>query len=135
MSMSPRLSSYLEQSGARYEICAHDQSATSSETARLAHIPEHPLAQSVRLEDDTGVVMAVVPADSRVRIGELAQMLGAMICIWRTSDASRRSSATASPGRCLRSAWPGTWKQSSTMISTRTPTSTSKVAITRRWCA
>ena len=75
MSMSPRLSSYLEQSGARYEICAHDQSATSSETARLAHIPEHQLAKSVILEDDAGVVMAVVPADSRVRIGELAQML------------------------------------------------------------
>jgi Ala-tRNA(Pro) deacylase len=76
MSMSPRLSNYLEQCGARYEVCAHDNSHTSSQTARLAHIPEHQLAKSVILEDDAGVVMAVVPADSRVRIGELARMLG-----------------------------------------------------------
>jgi Ala-tRNA(Pro) deacylase len=75
MSMSPRLSSYLEQRGARYELCAHDHSRTSVQTARLAHIPEHQLAKSVILEDDAGVVMAVVPADSRVRIGELARML------------------------------------------------------------
>lgn len=76
MSMSPRLSSYLEQCGARYEVCAHDNSSTSSQTARLAHIPEHQLAKSVILEDEAGVVMAVVPADSRVRIGEVARMLG-----------------------------------------------------------
>jgi len=76
MSMSPRLSSFLEQCGARYEVCAHDNSHTSSQTARLAHIPEHRLAKSVILEDDAGVVMAVVPADTRVRIGALAQMLG-----------------------------------------------------------
>jgi Ala-tRNA(Pro) deacylase len=76
MSMSPRLSSYLEQCGARYELCAHDHSRTSVQTARLAHIPEHQLAKSVILEDDAGFVMAVVPADSRVRIGALAQMLG-----------------------------------------------------------
>lgn len=76
MSMSQRLASYLEQCSARYEVCAHDNSHTSSQTARLAHIPEHQLAKSVILEDDAGVVMAVVPADSRVRIGELARMLG-----------------------------------------------------------
>jgi Ala-tRNA(Pro) deacylase len=76
MSMSVRLSSYLEQCGARYELCAHDHSRTSVQTARLAHIPEHQLAKSVILEDDSGFVMAVVPADSRVRIGALAQMLG-----------------------------------------------------------
>lgn len=76
MSMSARLSSYLEQCGARYELCAHDHSRTSVQTARLAHIPEHQLAKSVILEDDAGFVMAVVPADSRVRIGELARMLG-----------------------------------------------------------
>jgi len=76
MSMSQRLSSYLEQRGANYKVCEHDNSHTSSQTARLAHIPEHQLAKSVILEDDAGVVMAVVPADSRVRIGELARLLG-----------------------------------------------------------
>ena len=76
MSMSPRLSRYLEQCGARYALCPHQHSSTSAQTARLAHIPEHQLAKSVVLEDDAGCVMAVVPADTRVRIGELAHMLG-----------------------------------------------------------
>jgi Ala-tRNA(Pro) deacylase len=76
MSMSPRLAEYLEQRSARYEVCAHDQSHTSAQTARLAHVPGHQLAKSVILEDDTGCVMAVVPADARVRIGDVARMLG-----------------------------------------------------------
>jgi Ala-tRNA(Pro) deacylase len=76
MSMSHRLADYLERHRARYEVCAHPHSHTSAQTARLAHIPEHQLAKSVLLEDDEGYVMAVVPADTRVRVGELARLLG-----------------------------------------------------------
>jgi Ala-tRNA(Pro) deacylase len=76
MSISRRLSSFLDQCGARYEVCPHNHSHTSVQTARLAHVPEHQLAKSVILEDDAGCVMAVVPADSRVRIGDVARMLG-----------------------------------------------------------
>ncbi|HXF46274.1 MAG TPA: YbaK/EbsC family protein, partial [Burkholderiaceae bacterium] len=74
MSMSHRLADYLERHHVRYELCAHPHSHTSAQTARLAHIPEHQLAKSVLLEDDEGYVMAVVPADTRVRVGELARL-------------------------------------------------------------
>jgi Ala-tRNA(Pro) deacylase len=63
MSIPSRLSSYLDQRGARYEICAHELSHSSAETARAAHVLPHQLAKSVILEVDTGCVMAVVPAD------------------------------------------------------------------------
>jgi len=76
MSISPTLSNYLKESGARYDLCAHPHSRTSAETARLAHVPERLLAKSVVLEDDDGVVVAVVPADSRVRLSALARLLG-----------------------------------------------------------
>lgn len=76
MSISPRLTRYLAQRGARYEVCTHAHSSTSAQTARMAHVPEHQLAKSVILEDDAGCVMVVVPADSRVRIGEVARLLG-----------------------------------------------------------
>jgi len=76
MPISPRLSNYLEQSGARYEVCPHAHSHSSAETARLAHVPEYQLAKSVVLEDDLGYVMAVVPADTRVHVGALARLLG-----------------------------------------------------------
>jgi Ala-tRNA(Pro) deacylase len=73
--MSQRLSNYLDQCGAQYDVCAHQHSHSSAETARLAHVSDHQLAKSVILEDDRGYVMAVVPADSRVQVGALAKML------------------------------------------------------------
>jgi Ala-tRNA(Pro) deacylase len=76
MSISPRLSSYLSQCGARFEVCPHPRTSTSMQTARVAHVPEHQLAKSVILEDDDGCVMAVVPGDARVRVGELSRLLG-----------------------------------------------------------
>lgn len=76
MSMSERLSSYLEQRGARYEIHAHEPSRSSAETARMAHVLPHSLAKSVILEDDDGCVMAVVPGDKVVQIGQLSRLLG-----------------------------------------------------------
>lgn len=76
MSIPSRLTHYLEQHGARYEVCAHDHSNTSAETARSAHLDPGQLAKSVILEDDFGCVMAVVPADKTVMLGEVSRMLG-----------------------------------------------------------
>jgi len=76
MSISHRLFSYLVQREARYEICTHEHSRTSAETARVAHVPPRHLAKSVVLEDDTGCVMAVVPADKHVMLGHLSRVLG-----------------------------------------------------------
>ena len=75
MSIPPRLSSFLDQHGARYEVCAHAHSRTSAETARTAHIPAQQLAKSVILEDEAGCVMAVVPADRNVKLSQLARLL------------------------------------------------------------
>lgn len=76
MSISPRLSGFLSEHSARYEVRRHDHSSTSAQTARLAHIPQHQLAKSVLLEDDAGCVMAVIPANTRVHVGDLARLLG-----------------------------------------------------------
>ncbi len=75
MSIPTRLSSYLEQRGVRYEICSHEHSRSSAETARTAHVSPHQLAKSVIVEDDNGRVMAVVPADRNVLLGQLSRML------------------------------------------------------------
>lgn len=76
MSMPSRLSNYLQRCGASYDLCSHPHSRCSAETARAAHVTPHQLAKSVILEDDQGCVMAVVPADARVNVGQLARMLG-----------------------------------------------------------
>lgn len=76
MSIPSRLSSYLDERGARYEIHTHQPSRSSAETARTAQVLPHQLAKSVILEDDTGYVMAVIPADKTVMLGHLSQLLG-----------------------------------------------------------
>jgi Ala-tRNA(Pro) deacylase len=76
MSIPSRLSSYLEQRGARYELCTHELSHSSAETARAAQLPPHQLAKSVILEDSAGCVMAVLPADRAVVPREVGDMLG-----------------------------------------------------------
>jgi Ala-tRNA(Pro) deacylase len=75
MSIPTRLSSYLDQRGTRYEILLHKHSRSSAETARAAEIPSHQLAKSVMVEDDAGFVMAVVPADRNVQLGQLSRLL------------------------------------------------------------
>lgn len=76
MSIPRRLSSYLDAHGAHYEVCLHAHSRSSPETARTAHIPPHQLAKSVIVEDDAGCVLAVVPANRNVLLGQLARQLG-----------------------------------------------------------
>jgi Ala-tRNA(Pro) deacylase len=76
MPIPAHLSTYLAERGTRYDICLHGHSRTSAETARSAHVPPNQLAKPVILEDDGGCVMAVVPADKTVMVGEFARLLG-----------------------------------------------------------
>lgn len=92
MSIPSRLSNYLDLNlqDVKYEICAHKHSSSSVETARTAHVPPGQLAKSVVLEDEAGFVMAVVPANQGVMLGELARLLGRKNL--RLSDESRIAS-------------------------------------------
>jgi Ala-tRNA(Pro) deacylase len=75
MSIPSRLCSWLDEHGAHYELCPHQHSRTSAETARTAHVPPHQIAKSVLLEDDDGCVVAVLPADRNVRLHALSELL------------------------------------------------------------
>lgn len=74
--ISMRLSQYFAQRGVHYEVSEHRLSRSSAQTARVAHVPPRLVAKSVILEDDGGIVMAVIPADCYVMVGRLASLLG-----------------------------------------------------------
>lgn len=76
MSIPSPLSSYLAQRGMHYEVFPHGHSRSSAETARRAHVAPDQIAKSVVLEDDEGCMVAVVPANKSVLLGQLAQLLG-----------------------------------------------------------
>jgi Ala-tRNA(Pro) deacylase len=71
MTIANRVSDYLAEQDADYEIVSHPHSSTSMESAQLAHVPGDRIAKSVVLEDDRGYLLAVLPASCKVDLGEL----------------------------------------------------------------
>jgi Ala-tRNA(Pro) deacylase len=75
MSIANTLLQYLAEHGVAYDILPHRHASTSINSAQSAHIPAEQLAKSVILEDETGYIMAVVPASRHVKIGRLNHAL------------------------------------------------------------
>jgi len=71
MGIAMRISDYLAEQDADYEIIGHPHSSTSMESAELAHVPGARIAKSVVLGDERGYVLAVLPASCRVDLGEI----------------------------------------------------------------
>ncbi|OGA51755.1 MAG: deacylase [Betaproteobacteria bacterium RIFCSPLOWO2_12_FULL_62_13] len=75
MAIAITLKNYLDSMGVHYEVVAHAPTHSSLHTARAAHVPADHLAKPVILEDDNGYVMAVVPSNRQVRMGELSKQM------------------------------------------------------------
>lgn len=76
MSLANRVADYLTTEGISYDLVSHSHTDTSLASARSAHVPETCVVKSVVLEDDQGTyVMAVIPANRRLKISMLNKML------------------------------------------------------------
>ncbi len=75
MGVSVTLKRYLNKNGIDYEVLSHQRTASSLATAHAANVPAGSLAKSVILEDDSGFLMAVVPANSRLKLGQVHRLL------------------------------------------------------------
>lgn len=75
MSIAYRVENYLIEHDVPYDVVAHPHTATSLETAEMAHVPGDRIAKTVVLEDDQGYLMAVVPASCRIDLGELHRQM------------------------------------------------------------
>ena len=83
MSGLHRIEQFLADNGIAYDVLPHQHSASSMETARLAHIDPHALVKAVLLESDDGLVAAMHPASQQVSLGRLRQDYGGSV---RLSD-------------------------------------------------
>lgn len=72
MAIAPLVEDYLSRHGAKYDVVAHPRSHSSTETAELAHVPGDRLVKCVVLEDDDGMLLAVLPSTLSVHIGQLS---------------------------------------------------------------
>ncbi len=69
MAIAITLHEYLDNRCIGYDVIEHPYTKASMETAQVAHIPGRLLAKSVLLEDDQGLLMAVIPSTSHVDLG------------------------------------------------------------------
>lgn len=75
MAIAMTLQEYLDQRGIEYDVVSHRPTATSMETAEESRISGDKIAKSVILGDDSGYVMAVLPATHHVEIRHLSRQL------------------------------------------------------------
>lgn len=82
MPIAARLQTWLEQHQAEYATLTHNYTPSSARTAEAAHIPGGKIAKAVVLKksDETYLLM-VLPADHRVHLGRLHQLLHTEVCL------------------------------------------------------
>ena len=73
MAIAMKVEDYMARCGAKFEVVTHPRSRTSMETAELAHVPGDRVVKSVILEDEEGMLMAVLPSTCSVRLGQLGK--------------------------------------------------------------
>ena len=64
MAIAPTFQRYLDRH-VSYDVIAHEPTMSSISTAQVCHIPGDCLAKGVVLRDDSGYMLAVLPATHR----------------------------------------------------------------------
>lgn len=75
MEIAKTLEEFLDLNGVEYDMLMHRHTDSSINSAHAAHIPEGQVAKPIILEDAQGYIMAVIPANSHVKIRELNKLL------------------------------------------------------------
>jgi Ala-tRNA(Pro) deacylase len=75
MAIAPTFQRYLDQK-VIYDVIAHEPTMSSMRTAQACHVPGDCLAKGVLLRDDTGYMLAVLPATHYVRMHDLRLQFG-----------------------------------------------------------
>jgi len=79
MSISTRVSSYLDKKAIQYDVISHEHSNSSLSSALTAHVPVKNVAKAVILEDNIGRrLMALLPANYKINLHTLRNQLDVM---------------------------------------------------------
>ncbi|WP_347310716.1 aminoacyl-tRNA deacylase [Defluviimonas sp. SAOS-178_SWC] len=89
MSIAKRLKTQLDAQGIAFETTRHPRTATSAETAEVAHIPGNNFAKAVLVHLDDDFSLAVVPSTHRVDLSALQNVIDRRIGLASESDIAR----------------------------------------------
>jgi Ala-tRNA(Pro) deacylase len=70
-----KLKAFLDRNGTEYETITHSPTYTAPETAQSAHVSGRDFAKTVIVEMGSGMAMVVLPADRKIVLSDLREML------------------------------------------------------------
>jgi len=76
MTIAPKLRHYLDALDADYELIEHTPTETATQNAAVCHVPPDRVAKAVLLDMPEEYLLAVLPSDRRVGLGDLRSALG-----------------------------------------------------------
>lgn len=76
MSVTKRLKDYLDDNGVKYEVIQHPPTESAPATAEALHVPGKTVAKVVIIKDGADDVMAVLPANLKVDVLRIQEVLG-----------------------------------------------------------
>ncbi|MHB8174504.1 MAG: aminoacyl-tRNA deacylase [Nitrospirota bacterium] len=88
--ITEKLKYYRELNKVRYEVLPHGEACTAQEIASSMHVSVKNLVKSVTLKNDTGYIMAVLPADRLVDVAVLRADLGLRMVALATEEEIKR---------------------------------------------
>jgi Ala-tRNA(Pro) deacylase len=76
MTIAPTLESYLASKNIKYNVIMHEPTMSSNRTAQACRISGDRLAKAVVLRDNSGFILAILPASHHIRLSDLENRLG-----------------------------------------------------------
>ena len=86
MNISPTLVEQLSKQDITFDVLEHSYSNTSLNSAYSANVPSSQMVKSVILEDDSGYVMALVPATHHVKLNQLNMAMNRNLTLAKESE-------------------------------------------------
>jgi Ala-tRNA(Pro) deacylase len=89
MTIAPTLATYLERAGIQPEVLTHPHSPSASRTAEVSHVSGNRVAKGVLLKDETGYLLAVLPASHHLRLDALEVLTGRSLTLAAEEEIGR----------------------------------------------
>lgn len=79
MAIAPKLQSYLTQTNTQYKVIEHPKTFSSQAIAETTHVPADHIAKGVVLKDDSGYLLATIPASQWLDVARLDNELNRVL--------------------------------------------------------
>jgi Ala-tRNA(Pro) deacylase len=89
MAIAPSLVTCLEQAGIQPEVLTHPHSPSASRTAEASHVSGNRVAKGVLLKDETGYLLAVLPASHHLRLDAVEVLTGRSLTLAAEEEIGR----------------------------------------------